>query len=98
MNLKRRFSLMERKTGLLQGEDKSPKTVKNPYNRDTNINIPRYMVDYIDSNSVTVDKFNPDTLNNLLTGMKVESRGRMPKRTKACLNQDASEDVVITFK
>jgi len=52
----------------------------------------------VDSDSVTVDKFNPTTLNNLLTGMKVaDSRGRMPKRTKATLNEDASEDVVITF-
>ena len=57
------------------------------------------MVDYVDSNSVTVDKFNNDTLNNMLTGMKVaDSRGKMPKRTKATLNQDASEDVVIKFK
>ena len=72
--------------------------MKNPYNRDTAISVPRYTVDYVDSNSVTVDKFNPDTLNNMLTGMKVaDSRGRMPKRTKACLNQNESEDVVITF-
>ena len=62
------------------------------------MSVPSYTIDYVDSNSVTVDKFNPATLNNLLTGMKVaDARGRMPKRTKATLNKDASEDVVITF-
>ena len=82
----------------MQGEDKSPKIAKNPYNSNTNISVPRYTIDYIDSDSVNVDKFNLNVLNNMLTGMNIRERGKKGKRTDACLNKDASEDVVINFK